>query len=218
MKINVLVVDDHQIVREGLVSILKTLPDIAIQADVANGREALDYIMQTANSKLPIELVITDIAMPEMNGLELTANIKKNGGCKVLILSMHDDEEYIHKAVEVGADGYLLKDSEKDELFRAIQKIINGEKYFSYNVSNILINNLRNTVSKQENEKSYLLSEREKEVLGLIVEGLSNKLIAAKLFVSTRTVDAHRYNIMQKIAVKNTAEMVRKAIEEKLIN
>jgi DNA-binding NarL/FixJ family response regulator len=214
MDTKILLVEDHNIVRDGIKSLFKSVKGFQVLADLANGEAALAFL----DKNPAVDIVVTDISMPKINGLQLTKAVKeKFPACKVLVLSMHNDEEYINQAVEAGADGYLLKDSEKDELIKAIEKIRNGEKYFSYNVSNIIISNMLNVEKKKNHASNYQLSEREKEVLKLIVEGLSNKLIASKLFVSTRTVDAHRYNIMQKMQVKNTAEMVRTAIQENLV-
>lgn len=213
---NLILLEDHNIVREGFKSILLKKDNVDSVEDFSNGHEALEYLTTIEESDFP-DLIITDVSMPKMSGIEFTEIVKsKYDNAKILVLSMHDNVEYINKAVESGADGYILKDSDRDELFRALDIIFSGDKYFSYNVSNILINKMLSNDQQDEKVESYSLSEREKEVLGLIVEGLSNKLIAAKLFVSTRTVDAHRYKIMQKLKVKNTAEMVRIAIVEKL--
>jgi two-component system, NarL family, nitrate/nitrite response regulator NarL len=217
MKIDLILVDDHIMVREGLKSIIKNVKSFNILGDFSNGKEVINFLLNTPKENHP-KIIVTDLTMPEMSGLELTKEIKKNfKHIQVLVLSMHNEEEYIKQLIDAGADGYLLKESEKEELIKAIENIATDKKYFNHEVSNILISNMMTNNKKAKEVKNYDLSEREKEVLTLIVEGLSNKLIAPKLFISSRTVDAHRYKIMQKLNVKNTAEMVRIAISEKLV-
>jgi two-component system, NarL family, nitrate/nitrite response regulator NarL len=214
--IEIVLVEDHNIVREGFKSILQKGKNVRSVKDFSNGNEALEYLEKLSKEEFP-DIIITDVSMPNMSGIEFAHIVKtKYPNSKILVLSMHENEEYINKVIEVGGDGYLLKDSDAEELNKAINVILSGEKYFGYNVTNILINNIISSSKQHKVEQAYNLSEREKEVLKLIVDGLSNKLIASKLFVSSRTIDAHRYKIMQKLDAKNTAEMVRKAITEKL--
>lgn len=212
--IRIIVVDDHPIVRDGLRMALDSIEHLHVIDVASNGLEALVMI-----KKNQPDILLTDISMPEMNGLELTAEVvKKYPLIRVIILSMHDHETYINNCIQAGAHGYLLKDSEKSELILAIEKVSIGEKYFSKNVSQILVNGLyKDTSNKGEDENSCRLSKREAQVLQIIAEGLSNKEIATRLFLSIRTVGAHRYNIMQKMGVKNTAEMIRVGVKMKLI-
>jgi two-component system response regulator DegU len=216
--IKILIVDDHRIIRDGLRSLLSEEKEIEIVGEASNGEEAL-----LKNRELSPDLIIADITMPEMNGIEMTREIcKEDSKTKVLIVSMHDNEDYINQALEVGASGFLLKDSSKDELIKAIKAVESGETYCSGEVSKILLNKfLMSSKSKKlkvEAEEKLELTKREKEILKLISDGLSNKEIANKLFVSTRTIDTHRYNLMQKLGVKNGAELVRLAFKLNLIS
>lgn len=211
--IKVLLADDHPMVREGLRAAINSTEGQQVIGTAGNAAEAL----QLLNSLKP-DVLLTDISMPGLSGIELTREaLKQNPGLKVIIMSMHENDAYINNAVQAGAHGYLLKDSEKNELAEAIQMVMEGGKYFSKSVSQIMVNGL----FRKENDSSVPekggLSNREIEVLRWITQGLSNKEIAAKLFLSVRTVDAHRYNIMHKLDVKNTAEMIRSAVKLKLV-
>ena len=209
-------VEDHHIVRYGIKSILEINPEFQIIGESDN---AEDLLMEL--KKLDVDLVITDISMSGMDGIELTKKIKKtsSGAIKVLILSMHADELYINQCFEAGANGYMLKDFKNNELSSAIQKIMKGEKYISRSASQILADNYINKEYSGANKSGVKIeiTKREKEIMELISHGFSNKEIAEKIFVSISTVDAHRYNILKKLEVKNTAEMITKAIKMKLI-
>jgi two-component system response regulator DegU len=213
--IKIIIADDHPIVRDGLRSALDSIENFHVTGVAVNGVEALNLIKNE-----PPDLLLTDISMPEMNGIDLTREVtKKYPEVKVIILSMHENDAYINNALQAGAHGYLLKDSEKAELNSAIERVVAGEKYFSKSVSQILVNGLYNKPGESGEEQQDItgISKRELEVLEMIALGLSNKEIAGKLFLSIRTVDAHRYNIMQKLKVKNTAEMIKTAVKMKLI-
>jgi DNA-binding NarL/FixJ family response regulator len=209
-------VEDHHIVRYGIKNLLELNPDFQIAGESDNGE---DLLMEV--KRLNIDLVITDISMTGMDGIELTKQIKKvsGGTIKVLILSMHADELYINQCFEAGANGYMLKDFKNNELNSAIQKIMKGEKYISRSASQILADNYISKEYSSTNKSGTKIdiTKREKEIMELISLGLSNKEIAEKIFVSISTVDAHRYNILKKMEVKNTAEMITKAIKLKLI-
>ncbi|OFY84243.1 MAG: DNA-binding response regulator [Bacteroidetes bacterium RIFCSPLOWO2_12_FULL_35_15] len=216
--IKIVIADDHRIVRDGLKSLLSDEKDILIIGEAANGEEALNK-----THELKPDILMADISMPGMNGIEMTRILcKEDSKTKVLIVSMHDNEDYINQALEAGASGYLLKDSSKEELLKAIKAVQNGETYCSGDVSKILLNKFlvssRSKKLKTESEDRLELTKREKEILKLISDGLSNKEIANLLFVSTRTIDTHRYNVMQKLNVKNGAELVRIAFKLNLIN
>lgn len=214
--IKIYLVEDHHIVRYGVKNILELNPDFQIVGESDNGE---DLILEI--KKLKVDIVITDISMTGMDGIELTKQIKKlsHGLTKVLILSMHADELYINQCFEAGANGYMLKDFKNNELSTAIQKIMKGEKYISRSASQILADNYINKEysSSSRTGVKIEITKREKEIMELISSGLSNKEIAEKIFVSISTVDAHRYNILKKLEVKNTAEMITKAIKLKLI-
>ncbi|MES2678682.1 MAG: response regulator transcription factor [Bacteroidota bacterium] len=209
-------VEDHHIVRYGIKSLLDINPAFQVVGESDNGE---DLVLEL--KKLKIDLVISDISMGGMDGIELTRQVKKisGGAVKVLILSMHADELYINQCFEAGANGYMLKDFKNNELSGAIEKIMKGEKYISRSASQILADNYISKEYSNTNKSGAKIdiTKREKEIMELISSGLSNKEIADKIFVSVSTVDAHRYNILKKMEVKNTAEMITKAIKLKLI-
>jgi DNA-binding NarL/FixJ family response regulator len=214
--IKIFIADDHALVRDGIKLMINGNPKYEIVGEAANGAEALQKI-----GDLHPDLVLADISMPEMSGIELTTRIVQDyPDIRVMILSMHDNEDYINNSLAAGASGYLLKDTDKSEFLEAIEKISGGETYCGKNVSQILIKSIVDSRLKRQHEKprpETLLSKREMQILGLIAKGLSNKEIATHLFISTRTVDAHRYNIMQKVNVRNTAELIMFAVNNKLI-
>lgn len=214
--INVVLADDHGIVRDGIKSTLRNEKNIKIIGEASNGKEAIELA-----KKLMPDIVIMDISMPEMNGIEATSLIhKKYPKSRCLVLSMHDKEEYVFKAIEAGAFGYLLKDTSKEEFIKAINMVAKGEKYFSSSISNVLINGYLHKIKGQdgeEDEDESVLTKREKGILKLIVEGQNNREIADKLEISIRTIETHRANIMKKLKVKNAIELVKVAIEQKLV-
>ncbi|MEH0153572.1 response regulator transcription factor [Limibacter armeniacum] len=219
-KINVLLVDDHVIVRNGIKMLLGQETDIKVVDEASDGQESIEKYKQ-----LSPDVVVMDIRMPRMNGIEATAELLKvDPAVKILILSMHDDEEYILDAIHKGAMGYVLKDAGNDEFLRAIHTVDKGEKYFSGAVSNVLVNQYLSQqgmtmgagsvpVSKAKDEKVYDLTKREKEILRFVMEGLSSKEIAEKIGKSVRTVETHRFNIMKKLEVKSAVELVKKVNE-----
>ena len=214
-KIRVVLVDDHFVVRNGI----KTLIDgteIEIIGEASNGVEAVDAV-----KRLSPDVVLMDIAMPQMNGLDATEIISKQyKNSKSLILSMYDNEEYILSAVEAGALGYLLKDAPREEILTAIRTVANGEKYFNSSVSNIIINGYIKAKKSgiTETDTNVKLSKKEMIILNQIVQGLNSRQIADKLELSIRTVDNHRANMMKRLSVKNAAELVKLAIEKKMLS
>jgi DNA-binding NarL/FixJ family response regulator len=213
--VKIYLVEDHHIVRYGIKSLLELNSEFQIVGESDNAEDVL-----TELPKAQPDLVITDITLEGMDGIELTKKIRKatNGAVKVLVLSMHADELYINNCFEAGANGYLLKDFKKNELYSAIERIMKGEKFISRSVSQILADNFINKEYSNVGANPKLeITKREKEIIEHISQGLSNKEIAEKLFVSISTVDAHRYNILKKLEVKNTAEMITKAIKNKII-
>jgi DNA-binding NarL/FixJ family response regulator len=216
-KIKVLLVDDHQIVRDGIKSILTDEQDILLAGSVCNANEALTFI----ETNLP-NVVIADLSMPNISGIELTEIITaKYPSVKVLILSMFNNEEYIVKAIQAGAKGYLPKqDSTTEILLEAIRTIHNGDDFFSPSISKIVmksfVNNLKGSKSNKASEKIQLTS-REKEILKLYVEGFTNTEISDKLNLSIHTVKTHKNNIMQKYNFKSTVEMIKYAIKNKIV-
>lgn len=164
------------------------------------------------------DIIIMDISLPEMNGLEAAGILKKDyPDIKIIILTMHKDEDYVLECLNLDIMGYVVKDSVADEIKEAIDKVYKGEKYFSKEVIDLAIGSRKRIRNRKKELDEISLTKREKEVLGLIAEGKINSEIADQLFISERTVEAHRANIMKKIGARNTAELIRKAIEKGLI-
>ncbi len=213
-KINILIADDHKIVRDGIISLLSDEKEFNIVAEAENGIKVLNILEQEK-----IDIIIMDISMPEMNGIECTKKIKEiYPEIRILILSMYNEEQYVNEVIKSGASGYILKNSGKEELINALKTIISKKPYYSPEVTQTYIKSL----VKPDNKKSDInnvindLTSREIEILELIVNEFSNQEIAEKLFISVRTVDAHRRNMLNKIGVKNTAGLVKFAISNKL--
>ncbi|MUU79150.1 response regulator [Winogradskyella endarachnes] len=213
--LNIVLVDDHVLVRDGIKALLEEEQGLTVIDEASNGIEAL-----TVLQKQQPNILIVDIRMPQMNGLEVVKEVKKDyPQIKTLVLSMHDSEEYVLSAIEAGADGYLLKGASKEEFLKALNTIATGGKYFSGDISAIIINNLTNkqTVTEPEakpiDDNPFQLTKREKQILRLILKGNSNKDIAAELEVSKRTAEVHRFNLMKKLKVKNLIELSNKAAE-----
>ena len=208
-EIKLIIADDHELFRKGLAELLRKHDDIKIVKSVADGFEFMEII----NSQFEADIVLLDITMPNMDGFQVLKELKaSNSDIKPIVISMHNDGNYIAKCAKMGAYGYLLKNTDESELILAIRSVNNGKKYFSAEISEKMIN-FMSTQSISEN----VLSNKETEVLGLISKGLTTKEIAAKLFVSSRTIETHRANIIKKLEVKNTAELIKKAIKMNLI-
>lgn len=212
--VNILLVDDHDIVRDGIQMLLEDEVGLAIEAEAGNGQEALK-----ACQKHDIDFVIMDINMPEMNGIEATEKITEAfEDIKVLALTMMDEDQHIRKMIEAGASGYILKSSDKIELVDAITTILDGRHYFSDDATHSVMMDLVKGPNKDTNNDPANLTSREKEVLELIVKEHTNQEIAKKLYISTRTVDAHRRNLLQKTGAKNTAGLVTYAFKHNLVD
>ena len=200
--IKVLLVDDHPLFREGLKYRLSLDEEIEVAAEAENGKQALELIKSNE-----FDIILMDINMPEMDGMYVLELIKEQGiNCKVLMLSMHDNKEYILGAMRHGADGYILKDVPGNELIEAIKKVISGKHYFSSEVTEILSKELAG-------EQRGIVTRREQLVLRLISQGLNNKRIAQELNVSVRTVETHKRNIKQKLGIDSTVALMRYAID-----
>ncbi|WMJ72275.1 response regulator transcription factor [Cytophagaceae bacterium ABcell3] len=209
-KIKIVLADDHRLVRDGIKALLAKSSDFVIAGEADDGKELLELL-----KKAKPDVALIDISMPNLTGLEAIPLIKKDfPGTRIILLTMHADPDYIIKAIQSGTHGYLLKDVEPEELHLAVKTVAKGEKYFNATISNIMIDNLSRI---EESKEEQNLSPREMEVLTLVADGLSTKLIADKLSISIRTVETHRLNIMKKLQVNNTAELVRKALEKNLI-
>lgn len=208
-EIKLIIADDHELFRIGLVELLKKHNDIKIVKSVADGVE----LMEVLKSQLDADIVLLDLTMPNMDGFQVLKEIKNlNINIKPIVISMHSVGNYIAKCAKMGAYGYLLKNTDESELVFAIKNVYKGKKHFSSEISEKMIN-FMSTQSVSEN----VLSNKENEILGLISKGLTTKEIAAKLFVSTRTIETHRTSILKKFEVKNTAELIKKATEINLI-
>ena len=218
--IDVVLADDHVLVRDGIKALLEDQSDIAVIDEASNGKEALQVI-----SKNKPDVLIVDIRMPEMNGIEVVTEItKSNKDVKTLVLSMHDSEEYVVQSIQAGADGYLLKGSSKEEFLKAVHKVASGEKYFTGDVSTIIMSNFVNgNVTKTSTSKTkikplpFKLTKRERQILDLVLELKNNKDIAEELQISKRTAEVHRFNLMKKLEVKNLMELTNKAKEFQLM-
>jgi DNA-binding NarL/FixJ family response regulator len=217
-----MLVDDHSIVRDGIRLLLEQADNLEIIDEANDGEEALDKLKaHQADSTLP-DLILMDISLPGMSGIQTTqvvSRLYKN--VRVLMLSMHNNEDYILRSVEAGAYGYILKDSSSDEMIKAIRTIAAGEKYYSSPVASIILSGYMQQLKKGDknnrSERQSKLSNKEKEILQFLVDGMSSREIAEKLQLSVRTVDNHRANMMRRLQVRNAAELVRMAVEDKLI-
>jgi two-component system response regulator NreC len=212
--IRILIADDHGIVRTGLRLLLERLPDVEVVGEAVDGREAVRKA-----AELQPDIVVMDIGMPLLNGIDATAQIvRENSRIGVIILSMHTDESYILRALDAGARGYLLKDTADDDMERAIHSVVKGRPYFSPSIAQSLLEDYVRLMRERRVQDSYdLLTEREREVLQLLAEGKSNKEVAAVLDLSPYTVETHRTNLMQKLGLHNTAEIVLYAVRKAII-
>ncbi len=208
-EIKLIIADDHELFRKGLAELLRKHDDIKIVKSVGDGLE----FMELVNSQFEADIVLLDITMPNRDGFQVLKELKASASdIKPIVISMHNDGNYIAKCAKMGAYGYLLKNTDEAELILAIRSVNNGKKYFSAEISEKMIN-FMSAQSTSEN----VLSNKETEVLGLISKGLTTKEIAAKLFVSSRTIETHRANVLKKLEVKNTAELIKKATKMNLI-
>jgi len=214
--ISIILVDDHKIVRDGIKALLSEEADIIITGEAASGDECI----QLVEKSMP-DVILMDINLPDTTGIELTKKlIEMYSECSIIILSMHMGSEFITNSIEAGAKGYLPKTTSQDELINAIKTVCQGNEYYNNEVSEILLQtyiNKTKNASKGKEEHNVQLTKREQEILILFARGLSNKEIATELFISVRTVESHKNNIMQKLDVKSTVDLVKYAIKQKLI-
>jgi len=217
----IVLADDHSLVRDGIRALLESESDLEVIGEASDGKEAIKMVAE----KKP-DILIIDIRMPEMSGIEAVDTLsKQNSPVKSIILSMHDSEEYILLSVSAGAKGYLLKDTGKAEFIKAIHTVREGGKYYSGDISNVLVNNILNpgvntsVAAKRGSAASnpFDLTNKELQVLELVLSGLTNKQISEKLQNSKRTVETHRFNFMRKMEVKNLIDLSKKAREFNLV-
>ena len=213
-RIKVLIVEDHAIVREGLHSLLQAEPDIDVVGEAASGREAI-----RATEELLPDVVLMDISMPDMSGVEATSQIKqRNRGVKVLALTMFDSDEYFFKMLSVGASGYFVKGGSSHELVSAVRTISRGQVYFHPTVARKLVDGYLKRGEKEDRQEGWEgLSIREREIVKLIAEGHSNQEVADRLKLSPSTVQTNRAEIMTKLGLHNLSELVRFSVRRGLI-
>jgi two-component system, NarL family, response regulator NreC len=212
--LRVLLADDHGIVRRGLRSLLESQPGITVVGEAADGFEVLRLCAESSP-----DILILDVAMPKMNGIEVAARVQKlERPPRVIVLSMHADESYIIRALIAGARGYLLKDATDEDLLPAIRAITAGKPFFSPAVASVLMEDyVRQLQARGLADSYHLLTDREREVLQLLAEGRSNKEVATLLDLGVSTVETHRANLMQKLNLHNTAEIVLYAVRKGII-
>lgn len=214
--IRVLLAEDHNVVREGLRLLLSAQPDISVVGEATNGRQAVALARETCP-----DVVVLDIAMPDLDGLQAAALIRSEcPQAHVLILTMHESDAYFFRAVEAGAAGYLLKKAASEDLIKAVHAVAQGEAYFYPSLARKLLEGYLShgsSASPADRSEYGELSEREREIMFLLVRGLSNQEIAEKLFISPSTVQSHRSHILQKLGLETTIDLVRYAIRNGLI-
>ncbi len=209
-KIRIIIADDHQLFRNGLKLLLNSFTEFEVTGEASNGEEFLRLLKTT-----PADIALMDISMPEMDGIEATRRgLKICPSLNIIALSMYGEDEYYYKMVDAGAKGFLLKDSDISEVREAIITVIKGGSFFS---QELLYHVIQKIKLREQEPKSAVLSKREKEILLKICEGFSNQEIAEALFISKRTVDKHRANLLGKTNSKNTASLILYAIRNKLI-
>ncbi len=210
-KIRVLICDDHTLFREGLRAILRDHPVLDVVGEAADGREAV-----SAARRLRPDVVLMDIEMPELSGLEATRRIRAKLRSQVLILTLYDDDELIARCLASGAAGYVLKEGPSSQLLYAIEAVHRGERYVSPRALTKVVDQT-GKLRKVTRTRYDLLTDREREVLKLLADGLSSKEIAVRLDLSVKTVDVHKYNLMRKLGIRNRADLVKYAIQRRLI-
>lgn len=212
-KIRILLADDHTILRDGIRALLDDEPNMILVGEAEDGRTAVKLACE-----LKPDVVIMDIGMPLLNGLEATRQIKRQlPGTEVLILTMHDNEEYIRQVLAAGAMGYILKDAAARELINAIKTVQRGEAVLSTAITRLVIEDYLRWGDVQPADDSSNLTPREREVLQLIAEGNTNKQIAEILSLSIKTIQSHRANLMNKLDLHDRGELIKYAIQKKII-
>ncbi len=212
MSLRILLADDHKIVRDGLRALLEKNPDVVVVGEAEDGRTTVQLV-----KKLMPQIVIMDVAMPDLNGIEATRQIVAEcPDVKVIAVSMHSDKRFVSEMLKAGASAYLSKDCAFDELENAIRTVVTEKVYLSPDISGVVVENYVRRSPKPESSAFSLLSDREREVLQLLAEGKTAKEIADQLHVSIKTVETHRTNIMAKLNIHRIAELTKYAIREGL--
>lgn len=207
-KHRILIADDHSMVRDGVKNLVSQNKELIVVGEAASGAQVLELF-----DSLKPDLLIMDISMPDMNGMEVSKQILANNPqANIVILSMYDDEDYISRCLEYGVKGYVIKNESGSELDYAIRSVLSGKNYFSRQAQDVIFRKYSNNVAKKkQREDQVKLTKREIEIIKLIAEGMTSQEMADKLFISPRTVETHRANLMKKIGVKNAIELVKKA-------
>ncbi|HYQ58232.1 MAG TPA: response regulator transcription factor [Draconibacterium sp.] len=212
MKIKVIVADDHQLFREGLINLLHSADNIEVISQAENGQDAIDKV-----EAFKPDVLLVDIAMEKINGIEVTRILKeKMPEIKIIAVSMHSDKQYVKGMLEAGADGYLLKNCTYRQLTDAVTSVYEGKKFLSEDITEIVINGYLNS-STDEDDSYARLSDREKEIFLLFAEGKSTREIGEKLFISVKTVGTHKQNILEKLDLKTNSDIVKYALKKGLI-
>ncbi|WP_207433524.1 response regulator [Sabulibacter ruber] len=206
------IIDDHQVVINGLVSMFSAAPELDVVLSTTNHQELLEYVTHT-----PPDVLLMDIQMPQINGIDLCKLVlKKNAGVKIIAFSSFDDSHLVKQVIRNGASGYVLKNADQQTLLQAIKEVTSGQEYLDDSIKKLL---LQESLTGQRRSMFEIpLTKREKEILKLVAEEHSNQEIADKLFLSLRTVETHRFNLTQKLGAKNTAALVKEAIKRGLID
>ena len=216
MAVRILVADDHEIVRQGLRALLEAQPGWQVVAEAIDGREALDKA-----KRLRPDVVVLDVSMPNLNGLEATRQIRKAlPETEVLILTMHDSEQLVREVLEAGARGYVLKSDAGRELVTAVESVRQSKPYFTSRVSEIVLDGYLHAGERSDAfnaPRTVRLSPREREIVQLLAEGKSNKEVAVALHISVKTAETHRTNLMRKLDLHSISELVRYAIRNKMV-
>ena len=207
-KYKILIADDHAMIRDGVKNLIKQNKDLIVVGEANSGSQTLE-LYETHNP----DLLIIDISMPDMNGMEISRTIlSRNPKANIIILSMYDDEDYISRCLEYGVKGYVVKNESGSELEYAIKSVLSGKNYFSRQAQDVIFKKYtQNVTKKKERETTIKLTRREIEIIKLIADGLTSQQMADQLFISPRTVETHRANLMKKVGVKNAIELVKKA-------
>lgn len=208
MKHKIVLVDDHALIRSGVRNLLAQSRDIAVIGEADNGRKAIDLYQD-----LKPDLMVLDISLPDINGMEVSQRIlEQNPNANILILSTYDDEDYVSRCIEHGVKGYVVKSESSQELESAVRTMLQGKTYFGRKAQELILNKYKRAVTrKKERIENIKLTPREIEIIALIDEGLTSNEMADRLFISPRTVETHRANLMKKFGVKNAIELVKKA-------
>lgn len=212
--IRLFIADDHQMLLDGMKALLRDVEDIIVVGEASNGSDVLQYLEQH-----PVDVILMDISMPVMNGIETTSHIvHKYPNVRVIALTMHGERSFISRVLKAGAAGYVLKNTGKQDLLQAIRKVASGGTYISHEVASVMMEQFMPQAARRNGTGTAAseLTKREEEILRLIAQEMTNNEIADRLFISMHTVETHRKNLIRKIGVKNTAGLVKYALQQGL--